>query len=82
MTQTHLIDPWIRRFLVEHLVRARNLARNTQTSYRDTLVLLLPFVSQEIKHPIDQLAIDQLSPDVIQDTSMSSSFRDRKREAR
>jgi site-specific recombinase XerD len=66
MAQTHLIGPWIRRFLVEHLVRERNLAHNTQTSYRDTLVLLLPFVSQEIKHPIDQLAIDQLSPDVVQ----------------
>ena len=51
---------------MEHLVRERNLARNTQTSYRDTLVLLLPFVSQEIKQPIDQLAIDQLSPEVIQ----------------
>jgi len=66
MAQTHLIGPWIRRFLVEHLVRERNLARNTQASYRDTLVLLLPFVSQEIKRPIDQLAIDQLSPAVVQ----------------
>jgi site-specific recombinase XerD len=66
MTQTDLIGPWIRRFLVEHLVRERNLARNTQASYRDTLVLLLPFVSQEIKRPIDRLAIEQISPDVIQ----------------
>jgi site-specific recombinase XerD len=66
MAQTHLIGPWIRRFLVEHLVRERNLARNTQASYRDTLVLLLPFVSQELKQPLDQLAIDQLSPDVVQ----------------
>jgi integrase/recombinase XerD len=66
MAQTHLLGPWIRRFLVEHLVRERNLARNTQASYRDTLVLLLPFVSQEIKQPLDRLAIDQLSPDVVQ----------------
>jgi hypothetical protein len=28
---------------MEHLVGERNLARNTQTSYRDTLALLLPF---------------------------------------
>lgn len=51
---------------MEHLVCERNLARNTQASYRDTLVLLLPFVSQEVKHPIEQLAVEQLSPEVIQ----------------
>jgi integrase/recombinase XerD len=66
MRQTHRIGPWIRRFLLEHLVRERNLARNTQASYRDTLVLLLPFVSQVVKQPIDHLAIEHLSPEVIQ----------------
>jgi integrase/recombinase XerD len=66
MAQTPLLGPWIRRFLVEHLVQERNLARNTQASYRDTLLLLLPFVSQELKHPLDQLLIEQLSPTVIQ----------------
>jgi integrase/recombinase XerD len=66
MAQTPLLGPWIRRFLLEHLVRERHLARNTQASYRDTLVLLLPFASQEVKQPIDHLAIDQLSPEVIQ----------------
>jgi site-specific recombinase XerD len=57
-----LIGPWIRRFLLEHLVSDRNLTRNTQTSYRDTLLLLLPFVSQAQKKPIDRLTIDDLSP--------------------
>ncbi len=66
MAQTPLLGPWIRRFLVEHLVQERNLARNTQASYRDTLLLLLPFVSQELKHPLDQLLIEQLSPTVVQ----------------
>ena len=66
MVQTPLLSPWIRRFLVEHLVQERNLARNTQASYRDTLLLLLPFVSQVLKHPLDQLRIEQLSPAVIQ----------------
>lgn len=66
MAQTPLLGPWIRRFLVEHLVQERNLARNTQASYRDTLLLLLPFVSQELKHPLDQLLIEQLSPAVVQ----------------
>ena len=42
-----LLGPWVRRFLLEHLVLERNLARNTQHSYRDTLALLLPFVSNQ-----------------------------------
>lgn len=49
MNNITLIAPWIRRFLLEHLVRERNLALNTQASYRDTLTLLLPFASRKIK---------------------------------
>jgi integrase/recombinase XerD len=59
--RTHL-GPWIRRFLLEHLVAERNLARNTQASYRDTLTLLLPYLSAATKTPIDRLAIEDLSP--------------------
>ena len=62
MRDRTLIGPWIRRFLLEHLVTDRNLTRNTQASYRDTLVLLLPFVSQAQKKPTDRLMIDDLSP--------------------
>ena len=60
-----MIGPWIRRFLLEYLVTDRNLARNTQASYRDTLVLLLPFLSEELEKPVDQLTIDDLSPAVV-----------------
>ena len=35
------LGPWVRRFLLEYLVGERNLARNTQRSYRDALALLL-----------------------------------------
>lgn len=38
-------------FLLEHLVSERNLARNTQRSYRDALVLLFPFVAGQL-HPL------------------------------
>ena len=55
MRDRTLIGPWIRRFLLEHLVSDRNLTRNTQASYRDTLLLLLPFVSQAQKRTIDRL---------------------------
>jgi site-specific recombinase XerD len=60
-----LLGPWVRRFLLEHLVIERNLARNTQLSYRDTLALLLPFVSTRLKKPIDRLLIEDLSPTII-----------------
>jgi len=60
-----LIGPWVRRFLMEHLVGERNLTRNTQASYRDALVLLLPFVAEKVKKPVDQLLLDHLSSDLI-----------------
>jgi len=57
------LGPWVRRFLLEYLVAERNLARNTQVSYRDTLILLLPFVSREAAVPIERLAVHDVSPD-------------------
>ncbi len=41
MSNAILLGSWVRRFLLEHLVAERNLARNTQRSYRDTLALLI-----------------------------------------
>lgn len=66
MNNTSLIGPWIRRFLMEHLVQERNLTRNTQESYRDTLTLLLPFTSKKAKRQIDKLSIENFSREVIQ----------------
>ncbi len=65
MADKNLIGPWIRRFLLEHLVGERNLARNTQTSYRDTLTLMLPFVATRVKKSLDRLCVDHVSPDLI-----------------
>ena len=65
MTETTLLGPWVRRFLLEYLVSERNLAVNTRRSYRDTLVLLLPFVAQRQKTRIDRLHVEQLSPTVV-----------------
>jgi integrase/recombinase XerD len=62
MRENRLIGPWVRRFLLEHLVTDRNLAHNTQVSYRDTLLLLLPFLSKTQKKAVDRLTIDDLSP--------------------
>jgi site-specific recombinase XerD len=59
------LGSWIRRFLLEHLVGERNLAKNTQYSYRDALALLAPFASQQARKKIDQLTVEDLSGDVI-----------------
>src|SRR2546422_10251960 len=65
MNDNTILGPWIRRFLMEHLVAERNFASNTQLSYRDTLTLLLPFLSSTRKTPVDRLAVEDLSPTVI-----------------
>jgi len=66
MRDASLLGPWVRRFLLEHLVGERNLARNTQTSYRDALSQLLPFVARNLRRRIDRLCVEDLSPQKIQ----------------
>ena len=61
MTDPRNLGPWLRRFLEEHIVSERNLARNTQLSYRDTLVLLLRFVSRQTRKAADRLTVRDLS---------------------
>jgi integrase/recombinase XerD len=65
MTKTSLLGPWVRRFLLEYLVSERNLTRNTQRSYRDTLSLLIPFVAQQAHKQIDQISVTDVSPDAV-----------------
>ena len=61
MDDTTLLGPWVRRFLLEHLIGERNLSRQTQSSYRDTLRLLLPFVADQCHQSLDQLTVEQVS---------------------
>ncbi len=61
MTDTAKLGPWVRRFLLQHLVGERNLARNTQRSYRDTLALLVPFIAAKVRKQIDQLTVDDIT---------------------
>jgi len=48
---------------MEHIVSERNLARNTQRSYRDTLQLLLPAIARLARKPIDRLTVIDVSAD-------------------
>ena len=65
MINRTLLGPWVRRFLLEHLVGERNLSINTQRSYRDMLTLLLPYVARRLKKSVDRLAVTDLSPKLI-----------------
>lgn len=61
MTDPTLLSAWVRRFLLEHLTAERNLSPNTQKSYRDMLLQLLPFTAEKCGKPVDRLLITDLS---------------------
>jgi site-specific recombinase XerD len=65
MSNAILLGGWVRRFLLEHLVAERNLALNTQRSYRDTLALLIPFVAKKSAKVVDRLTVIDLSADLV-----------------
>lgn len=67
MRETTSLGPWIRRFLLEHLVSERNLAANTRRSYRDTLCQLLPFVSARLHKAVDRLAVVDVSSKLVRE---------------
>ena len=67
MNTQNYLSSWVKRFLLEYLISTKNLSRNTQCSYRDTFRLCLPFVAKKISKAIDQLSIDDLSPQAIKD---------------
>ena len=56
---------WVRRFLLEYAASERNLSPNTRTSYRDMLVLLLPYVAKRKGAFIDTLAVTDLSAEMV-----------------
>ena len=65
MNDLTLLGPWVRRFLLEHLVAERNLARNTQRSYRDALTLMIPFVAGKLHQAVDRLTVADVSADLV-----------------
>jgi integrase len=68
---------WVRRFLQEYAASERNLSPNTCASYRDMLVLLLPFVAKRKRTSVDKLTVTDLSADAVRDF-LKHLERDRK----
>ena len=58
-----LLGRWIKRFLMEYLTGVKNLSFNTQRSYRDTFCLFLPFMARQTRKAIDQLTVEDISPE-------------------
>jgi len=65
MTNSNLLGSWVRRFLLEYLVKDRNLSVNTQSSYRDMLLLLLTYANADLGKPVDRLEVNDLSPKLV-----------------
>jgi integrase/recombinase XerD len=51
MPDHSLLGHWVRRFLLEYAASERNLSANTRASYRDMLILLLPYVASKDAWP-------------------------------
>ena len=65
MTDATKLGPWVRRFLLEYLVGERNLARNTQRSYRDGLALMVRFITGRVRKQIDQLTVEDITAEQV-----------------
>ena len=65
MEKHELLGPWIRRFLLEYLIRERNMSPNTQHSYRDALRVLLPFIAMRAGKELDCLQVGDMSADAV-----------------
>jgi integrase/recombinase XerD len=65
MSDQTFLGPWVRRFLQEYSASERNLSPNTCASYRDMLVLLLPFAARRKRKAVDELVVTDLSADAV-----------------
>jgi site-specific recombinase XerD len=65
MNNRSTLAPWIRRFLMEYLIGERNLARNTQRSYRDAVRLLVVFTADKVHKKVDELLIPDINADLL-----------------
>jgi len=65
MSEHHRLGPYVRRFLLEHVVADRNLSRHTQQSYRDAIRVLLRFMTDRYRIDPADLTVEQVTADVV-----------------
>ena len=61
MNKLPMLGPWLRHYFTEHIVSERNLAVNTQKSYRDTFLLFLSFITKKYRIAADRLRFNDIS---------------------
>ena len=61
MNNIDTLGSWLERFLTEYIVTERNLARNTQKSYRDTFKLFVPFLCAKLNSADHKLAVRDIT---------------------
>lgn len=67
MPSEHLIGPFVRRFLLEHVTADRNLSPHTRKSYRDCLRLLFEFLAKHRATDPTQVTVQQLDASLIRE---------------
>jgi integrase/recombinase XerD len=65
MPDGHPIGPFARRFLLEEVVKERNLTLNTQRSYRDSIRLLLQFLHDHHAIAPTRLTVEQVTATIV-----------------
>ena len=67
MTSKHLIGPFVRRFLLEEVVRDRNLSPHTRKSYRDSLRLLFAFLAERHRTDPTRVTVEQVDAALVRE---------------
>jgi site-specific recombinase XerD len=65
MSDSHLLGPFVRRFLLEEVVADRNLTINTQRSYRDSIRLLLRFMAEHHATDPTRVTVEQVTAAIV-----------------
>lgn len=58
---------YITKFLTEYLAATKNLSQNTIVSYRDSIVLMISFISEKYSVKPENIEISQLTPELIRE---------------
>jgi len=67
MANNVALAPWVKRFLMEHIIGERNLARNTQQSYRDAVRLFITFAARKRHRKPDELLVADIDPSLLRE---------------
>jgi integrase/recombinase XerD len=65
MSKPGTLGPWVKRFLIEYLLMKRNLSRNTQRTYRDTLATLIRYAAKATGKRPDLLDLEDMGREII-----------------